>query len=86
MVLALLALSTCAAPEKTTEMEPAPEIDESFSRGPLLIEDGKLYVAIIWHQHQPVYFKDPVTGIYERPWVRVHAAKDYLPCHVQPNA
>jgi len=85
MVLALLALSTCAAPEKTTEiveveptLEPAPEIDESFSRGPLLIEDGKLYVAIIWHQHQPVYFKDPVTGIYERPWVRVHAAKDYL--------
>jgi alpha-amylase/alpha-mannosidase (GH57 family) len=37
-----------------------------------------LYVSIIWHQHQPVYFKDPQTGIYERPWVRVHATKDYL--------
>ena len=85
MFLALLALSSCAAPEETTEMveieptlEPAPDIDESVIRGPLLIEDGKLYVAIIWHQHQPVYFKDPVTDIYERPWVRVHAAKDYL--------
>ncbi len=37
-----------------------------------------LYVAIIWHQHQPVYFKDPETGIYAKPWVRVHASKDYV--------
>ncbi len=41
-------------------------------------EAGVLYVAIIWHQHQPVYFKDPETGVYQRPWVRVHATKDYL--------
>jgi alpha-amylase/alpha-mannosidase (GH57 family) len=37
-----------------------------------------LYLAIIWHQHQPLYFKDPETGIYEKPWVRLHAAKDYV--------
>lgn len=37
-----------------------------------------LYVALVWHQHQPVYFKDPETNIYIRPWVRVHAAKSYL--------
>lgn len=37
-----------------------------------------LYVALIWHQHQPVYFKDPETNVYIRPWVRVHATKDYL--------
>jgi len=37
-----------------------------------------IYLAIIWHQHQPVYFKDPQTGIYAKPWVRVHAAKDYV--------
>jgi alpha-amylase/alpha-mannosidase (GH57 family) len=37
-----------------------------------------IYLAIIWHQHQPVYFKDPVTGIYAKPWVRVHATKDYV--------
>ena len=85
IVLAVLALSACAAPEKITELleieptlEPAPDIDDPVRREPLLIEDGKLYIAIIWHQHQPVYFKDPVTGLYERPWVRVHAAKDYL--------
>ncbi len=40
--------------------------------------DDVLYVAIIWHQHQPVYYQDPETGVYIRPWVRVHAAKDYL--------
>ena len=37
-----------------------------------------LYLSIIWHQHQPVYFKDPDTGVYAKPWVRVHAAKDYV--------
>ncbi|HIC89340.1 MAG TPA: glycoside hydrolase [Anaerolineae bacterium] len=37
-----------------------------------------LYLSIIWHQHQPLYFKDPETGVYVKPWVRVHATKDYL--------
>ncbi|OGS24194.1 MAG: hypothetical protein A2314_06225 [Elusimicrobia bacterium RIFOXYB2_FULL_50_12] len=36
----------------------------------------KVYVAFVWHQHQPVY-KNPVSGIYELPWVRLHATKDY---------
>jgi len=36
-----------------------------------------LYLAIIWHQHQPLYYKDPETGIYAKPWVRMHAQKDY---------
>ncbi|HOA25012.1 MAG TPA: glucodextranase DOMON-like domain-containing protein [Aggregatilineales bacterium] len=57
--------------------EPTAESGEA-GRAPLTIEDGKLYVAIIWHQHQPVYFKDPDTGLYQRPWVRVHATKDYV--------
>jgi len=37
-----------------------------------------LFVALIWHQHQPLYYKDPETGLYAKPWVRVHAAKDYV--------
>ncbi len=45
---------------------------------PSQINDDVLYVALIWHQHQPVYYQDPATGVYSRPWVRVHAAKDYL--------
>jgi alpha-amylase/alpha-mannosidase (GH57 family) len=36
-----------------------------------------LYVNLTWHQHQPLYYKDE-SGIYTRPWVRVHATKDYL--------
>ena len=35
-----------------------------------------LYVNLIWHQHQPLYYKDE-DGVYTRPWVRVHATKDY---------
>jgi alpha-amylase/alpha-mannosidase (GH57 family) len=42
------------------------------------VANEPIYLSIIWHQHQPVYFKDPVTGVYEKPWVRVHAAKDYV--------
>jgi alpha-amylase/alpha-mannosidase (GH57 family) len=36
-----------------------------------------LYVAFIWHMHQPVY-QDPVTGEFVLPWTRLHATKDYL--------
>ncbi len=36
-----------------------------------------LYVALIWHMHQP-YYKDGQTGEYLLPWVRLHAVKDYL--------
>ncbi len=31
---------------------------------------------LMWHQHQPFYPKDE-DGVYTRPWVRVHATKDY---------
>lgn len=37
-----------------------------------------VYLAIIWHQHQPVYYQDPETGVFVKPWVRLHAAKDYV--------
>ncbi|MCL2335705.1 MAG: glycoside hydrolase family 57 protein, partial [Endomicrobia bacterium] len=36
----------------------------------------KIYLAFLWHQHQPMY-KNPVTNVYELPWVRLHATKDY---------
>lgn len=36
----------------------------------------KLYVAILYHQHQPLY-KDLVTNYYHLPWTRLHAIKDY---------
>lgn len=36
-----------------------------------------LYVAFIWHQHQPLY-KSQIDGEYRLPWVRLHGTKDYL--------
>ena len=36
-----------------------------------------LYVAFVWHMHQPFY-RDLRTGEIDMPWVRLHAAKDYL--------
>lgn len=38
--------------------------------------DPGFYLMLMWHQHQPFYPKD-AEGVYTRPWVRVHATKDY---------
>jgi alpha-amylase/alpha-mannosidase (GH57 family) len=35
-----------------------------------------IYLALVWHQHQPLYYKD-ADGVYTRPWARAHATKDY---------
>ncbi|MFH1421230.1 MAG: glycoside hydrolase family 57 protein, partial [Planctomycetota bacterium] len=36
----------------------------------------KLSVAILWHQHQPLY-RDPFSNEFLLPWVRLHGVKDY---------
>ncbi len=36
-----------------------------------------LNLAIVWHQHQPLYW-NRLTGEYELPWVRVHGVQEYL--------
>lgn len=41
------------------------------------LEEEPVYLAIIWHQHQPLYL-DPNTGGLSAPWVRTHATKDYF--------
>ena len=38
---------------------------------------NKVFLAILWHQHQP-YYKDLVTGEMLMPWVRLHGIKDYI--------
>ena len=40
----------------------------------------RLNVAILWHQHQPMYRTNPSGdpgGSYLMPWVRLHAVRDY---------
>lgn len=73
LVLFLTACGTPTAPVPPTQT-PTPVVTPT----PTVKPEEPLYLAIIWHQHQPLYFKDPQTGIYAKPWVRLHAAKDYL--------
>jgi alpha-amylase/alpha-mannosidase (GH57 family) len=37
---------------------------------------SKLFVAFLWHMHQPLY-RDPLSGKYTLPWVRLHSIKGY---------
>ncbi|MDF1519423.1 MAG: glucodextranase DOMON-like domain-containing protein [Brevefilum sp.] len=88
LVLASILLGACAPQAADTPEEPTsapvadtPEAEEQ----PIEVEETELvedepqilYVNLTWHQHQPLYYKD-ADGIYTRPWVRVHATKDYL--------
>jgi len=68
-----LLFSACTTPTPTA-LPPS----STVTAQPTAPASEPLYLAIIWHQHQPIYFRDPQTGIYAKPWVRLHAAKDYL--------
>jgi alpha-amylase/alpha-mannosidase (GH57 family) len=65
-------------PVSTTVAPATPAVTQALTTTVTEAEEEPLYLAIIWHQHQPVYFKDPDTGVYAKPWVRVHATKDYV--------
>ena len=72
LVLALLAGCT-----PTPTPTPPPPTATPQPPAPTAVPEEPLYLSIIWHQHQPRYYKDPQTGIYSKPWVRCHATKDY---------
>jgi alpha-amylase/alpha-mannosidase (GH57 family) len=40
------------------------------------MSDHPLYIAFVWHMHQP-YYRDDTTGSSILPWVRMHGIKDY---------
>jgi len=66
-LLAGVFLTSC-----TGSQEPAIETTQPISAP----NEDVLYLNITWHQHQPLYYKDE-NDVYTRPWVRVHATKDY---------
>ncbi len=37
----------------------------------------KTRLAILWHMHQPCY-RNPASGRFDLPWLRLHALKDYF--------
>jgi alpha-amylase/alpha-mannosidase (GH57 family) len=81
-ILIALLLSACTPPTPAPTAAPivsTPTPAATSAPPPAATPAGEepLYVSLVWHQHQPLYFKDPATGIYTRPWVRVHATKDY---------
>jgi alpha-amylase/alpha-mannosidase (GH57 family) len=66
-------------PQPTVTPTILPATPQPTSTPPVVEEaEQPIYLSIIWHQHQPVYFKDPDSGVYAKPWVRVHATKDYV--------
>ncbi|MBC7233229.1 MAG: glycoside hydrolase [Chloroflexi bacterium] len=72
LVMAVALLVGCAPP-------PTPSVPTATTPPSTAtpVPEEPLYLSIIWHQHQPRYYKDPQTGIYSKPWVRCHATKDY---------
>ncbi len=40
-------------------------------------EKAPLNLAIVWHQHQPMYW-NRLLGEYELPWVRIHGVQEYI--------
>ncbi|MBN1259317.1 MAG: glycoside hydrolase [Anaerolineae bacterium] len=86
LLMLVLTLASCVTPTpEPTTVAPTEEATEAATPAPTATLEptpepmsDTLYLAIIWHQHQPVYYKDPETGIYAKPWVRLHASKDYV--------
>jgi len=83
MVVLSLILTACqGTPTPTAEPTAAPSATakptEAAATTPTAaaVEAETLYVNLVWHQHQPLYYKDD-NGVYTRPWVRVHGTKDY---------
>ena len=75
-ILLILFFTFCS---QTSSNESVDEVITSTTE--LIIEETKdtpeLYVMLLWHQHQPYYPKD-TDGYFSKPWVRLHATKDYL--------
>ncbi len=75
LVLLSVPLAACGAP--TASPTPLPQPTEAVPAPTTAPPTEEvLYLNLMWHQHQPLYYKDE-NGVYTRPWVRVHATKDY---------
>lgn len=78
ILLAGLLLTACQPSHTPTPIPTTlPTTEVTSTVPPTPSPEDVIYLAIVWHQHQPLYYKDHETGIYAKPWVRVHATKDY---------
>ncbi|RME36141.1 MAG: hypothetical protein D6793_06285, partial [Thermoflexia bacterium] len=75
LLLTVAFLAACGVP--TASPTPLPQPTEAVPAPTTAPPTEEvLYLNLMWHQHQPLYYKDE-NGVYTRPWVRVHATKDY---------
>lgn len=71
--IALSGLAACVDGDAVSTTSTAPVAEATVQP----VTEPPLYLMLMWHQHQPLYPKD-ANGVITRPWVRVHATKDYL--------
>ena len=73
----LLGACTSNTDDTTTSGSPSTAtVDTSTTLAPPEVAAPDIYLNLVWHQHQPRYPLDD-NGVATRPWVRVHATKDY---------
>ena len=77
LITFLLFFVFCSETPVVDDISEAPTSTVSIEKNINSEEEPELYVMLMWHQHQPFYTKND-DGYYTRPWVRVHATKDYL--------
>ena len=72
----------CAAPATAEATRHAPTRPVARRPAPLSSAGGarhsmtQVRLAFLWHMHQPLY-REPETGEYLMPWVRLHATRAY---------
>jgi hypothetical protein len=71
----LVASCTTGTPTPTSTPDEVTEPTAVPTEAKVMDEDA-IYLNLVWHQHQPLYYKDE-NGVYTRPWARAHATKDY---------
>jgi alpha-amylase/alpha-mannosidase (GH57 family) len=79
IILAFIAGGCHSANEATTSSTAttaAPTTTAATTTTEAGLDPEGFYLMLMWHQHQPLYPKD-ADGVVTRPWVRVHATKDY---------
>lgn len=81
LIILVFIFTACSSqPTETVPTDVPTTVPATATASPLPpeeLEEDVLYLNLVWHQHQPLYYKDD-AGIYTRPWVRVHATKDYF--------
>lgn len=76
LIALALILTACTSDSDTSATTTTTAAGDGTVETTVPVDEPPAYLMLMWHQHQPFYPKD-ADGVYTRPWVRVHATKDY---------